>query len=172
LRAGAKVAHHAALDRAEPPQFMALLAKQPGTGARALEFTILTAARTNEVLGARWEEIDLEAEVWTIPAERMKTGKEHKVALSERALAVLKPLAAASTSDGIFPGEGGKIGPLSNMTMLKVLKRMNIITSKVEAAYRRGDLLEKRRRLMKAWGLFCARASPVATTQARRRERS
>ncbi len=195
-----KVAHHAAIDRAELPKFMVLLSKQPGTGARALEFTILTAARTSEVLGARWEEIDLKAEVWTIPAERMKAGKEHKVALSECALAVLKPLAAASTSDWIFPGEGRKDGPLSNMTMLKVLKRMNrddltthgfrstfrdwaaettdipgevvemalahTISSKVEAAYRRGDLLEKRRRLMKAWGRFCASHSPTAATQA------
>lgn len=194
-----KVAHHAAIDRAELPKFMVLLSKQPGTGARALEFTILTAARTSEVLGARWEEIDLKAEVWTIPAERMKAGKEHKAALSERALAVLKPLAAARSSDWIFPGEGRKDGPLSNMTMLKVLKRMNrddltthgfrstfrdwaaettdipgevvemalahTISSKVEAAYRRGDLLEKRRRLMKAWGRFCASYSPPTATQ-------
>ncbi|WP_426025430.1 tyrosine-type recombinase/integrase [Brevundimonas sp. TSRC1-1] len=120
-----KVAHHAAIDRAELPPFMVLLSKQSGTGARALEFTILTAARTSEVLDARWEEIDLEAEVWTVPAERMKAGKAHKVVLAEPALAILKSAAAARTSDWIFPGEGRKDGPLSNMTMLKVLKRMD-----------------------------------------------
>ena len=195
-----KVTHHAAIDRADLPKFMAQLSQQVGTGARALEFTILTATRTSEVLGARWEEIDLQAEVWTIPAERMKAGKGHKVALSEQALAVLKPLAAVRTSEWIFPGEGRTKGPLSNMAMLKVLKRMNradltthgfrstfrdwaaettstpgevvemalahTIASKVEAAYRRGDLLEKRRRLMKAWGQYCASHTATATQKA------
>ena len=195
-----KVTHHAAIDRADLPKFMAQLSQQVGTAARALEFTVLTATRTSEVLGARWEEIDLQAEIWTIPADRMKAGKEHKVALSERALAVLKPLAAVRTSEWLFPGEGKTDGPLSNMAMLKVLKRMNradltthgfrstfrdwaaettstpgevvemalahTIASKVEAAYRRGDLLEKRRRLMKAWGQYCASHTATATQKA------
>jgi integrase len=127
----------------------------------------------------------------------MKAGKAHKVVLADPALAILKSAAAASTSEWIFPGEGKKDGPLSNMTMLKVLKRMNradltthgfrstfrdwaaettdtpgevvemalahTIASKVEAAYRRGDLLEKRRRLMTAWGRYCASHAATAT---------
>jgi integrase len=164
--------------------------------ARALEFAIFTAARTAEVLGARRGEIDLDGKVWTVPGERMKAGREHRVPLSDAALAVLdgvQPLAL--TRDGkanpaapIFPGPRRAL-PISNMTMLMLLRRMkrenltahgfrstfsdwaaertayprevvemalaHTIGNKVEAAYRRGDLFEKRRQLMEAWGRFC-----------------
>ncbi|MBW6397613.1 tyrosine-type recombinase/integrase [Roseomonas sp. HJA6] len=123
----AKVEHHAALPWSELAGFMATLRQQAGTAARALEFLILTAARTGEVIGARWSEIDMAGAVWTVPADRMKAGKEHRIPLSPQALAVLAPFAKARTEaeeDGfVFPGQfAGK--PLSNMSMLKVLERM------------------------------------------------
>jgi integrase len=117
------VEHHAALPYRELPKFMAALRNQAGNGARALEFAILTAARTGEVIGATWDEIDLDAETWTIPKERMKAKREHRVFMSDSAVAVLKPLKEAARSDYVFPG--GKDGkPLSNMAMLTTLKRM------------------------------------------------
>jgi integrase len=164
--------------------------------ARALEFAIFTATRTAEVLGARWGEIDLGAKAWTVPAERMKAGREHRVPLSDAALAVLdgvQPLALTRDGEGdpaapVFPGPRRAL-PMSNMTMLMLLRRMkrenltahgfrstfsdwaaertaysrevvemalaHTIGNKVEAAYRRGDLFEKRRQLMEAWGRFC-----------------
>jgi len=178
------VEHHAALPYGELPRFMAALRDQAGNGARALEFAILTAARTGEVIGATWDEIDLDAETWTVPRERMKAKREHRVFLSDSAVAVLKPLKEAARSSYVFPG--GKDGkPLSNMAMLTTLKRMkrddltthgfrstfrdwaaeitdypsevvemalaHVVTNKVEAAYRRGDLFEKRKGLMRAW---------------------
>jgi integrase len=115
--------HHGALPYAKVAGFMAALRGQTGTAARTLEFTILTAARTGEVIGARWQEIDLVGRVWVVPAERMKAGKEHRVPLSERAIAILGNVGAPS--DYVF--EGGKPGqPLSNMAMLAVLKRMGL----------------------------------------------
>jgi integrase len=192
-----RVAHHAALPYAEIGAFVAALRKQEGISALALEFTILTAARTGEVIGAKWGEFDLVEKTWTIPAERMKGGREHRVPLSVRALEILaemKPLAQVAlgqdeTEAFVFPG--GKPGkPLSNMAMLKLLERMgrddltahgfrstfrdwaaertsyprevaemalaHSIGDKVEAAYRRGDLFEKRRRLMNEWAKFCS----------------
>ncbi len=178
------VEHHAALAYPELPKFMAALRDQAGTGARALEFAILTAGRTGEVIGATWREIDLEEATWIIPKERMKAKREHRVFLSDSALAVLRPLKAAARSDYVFPG--GKDGkPLSNMAMLNTLKRMkrsdltahgfrstfrdwaaettdypsevvemalaHVVSNKVEAAYRRGDLFEKRKGLMRDW---------------------
>ena len=157
-------------------------------GAKALEFTILTACRTGEVLGARWDEIDLSSRTWTIPAGRMKGEREHRVPLSAPAIAVAAALKEICTSDYVFPGaRRGK--PLSNMAMLVLLRRMNrsdltvhgfrstfrdwaaeqtaypnevvkmalahAVRNKVEAAYRRGDLFEKRRRLMDDWATFC-----------------
>ena len=198
-----KVVHHAALPFNDMPEFFAALRSRPGMAARALEFTGLTATRTGEVLGARWGEIDLTAKVWTIPGGRMKTGREHRVPLSDPALAVLetvRPLAL--TSEGmpdpaapVFPGPRRAL-PMSNMTMLMLLRRMkrddltahgfrstfsdwaaerttypreviemalaHTIGNKVEAAYRRGDLFEKRRQLMIAWAQFC---SMSATSQ-------
>ncbi|HKS89778.1 MAG TPA: integrase arm-type DNA-binding domain-containing protein [Stellaceae bacterium] len=192
-----KVAHHPALPFDDVPAFLAALRSRPGMAARALEFAIFTAARTGEVLGARWGEIDLAAKVWTVPAERMKAGREHRVPLSDAALAVLetvRPLALARDGEPdmaapVFPGPGRAM-PMSNMTMLMLLRRMkrtdltahgfrstfsdwaaertayprevvemalaHAVENKVEAAYRRGDLFEKRRRLMADWARFCA----------------
>ena len=184
----ARVEHHAALPYREIGAFLASLRAQEGTGARALEFAILTAGRTGEILGARWDEIDLEAAIWTIPAGRMKGEREHRVPLSAPAIAVVEALKQFRTGEQVFPG--GKSGkPLSNMAMLVLLRRMNrsdltvhgfrstfrdwaaeqtaypnevvemalahAVGNKVEAAYRRGDLFEKRRRLMDEWAAFC-----------------
>ena len=191
-----KVAHHAALPFDEMPQFLAALRSRGGMAARALEFAALTAARTGEVLGARWGEFDLAAKVWTVPADRMKAAREHRVPLSEAALAVLeqvRPLALMrdgkpDSAAPVFPGPR-RARPMSNMTMLMLLRQMkrndltahgfrstfsdwaaertayprevvemalaHTIGNKVEAAYRRGDLFEKRRRLMADWASFC-----------------
>lgn len=184
-----KVQHHAALPYPEIGGFMERLRQQPGVSALALEFAILTAARTGEVLGARWEEMDLVGNLWTIPGERMKAGREHRVPLSDSARAVLDKLPKGS-SPFVFPGaREGK--PLSGMALLMTLRRMgrddltahgfrstfrdwaaertnfppdvaemalaHTIDDKVEAAYRCGDLFEKRQRLMDDWATFCAR---------------
>lgn len=153
--------------------------------AKALAFAILTAARTGEVIGADWREIDLAGAVWTVPAERMKGGREHRVPLSKPALALLGEL-SRQASGPVFASERGA---LSNMALLMTLRRMgraditvhgfrstfrdwgaertafprevaeaalaHAIGDKVEAAYRRGDLFEKRRKLMEAWGAYC-----------------
>jgi integrase len=187
-----QVEHHAALAYAELPAFLASLRGQEGIAARALEFAILTAARTGEVIGARWNEIDLLDKTWTVPATRMKAHKEHRVPLSARALAILDemhPLRHAEAGEAyVFPG--GKPGkPLSNMAFLMLLRRMgradltahgfratfktwasertsfqneiveaslaHVIGGKVEQAYRRGDMFDKRRRLMQQWATFC-----------------
>jgi integrase len=188
-----KVEHHAALPYAALPAFLTRLREQEGTAALALEFAILTAARTGEVIGARWSEIDLLAKVWTVSAGRMKAGKEHRVPLSDRALAILaasKPTNSAAEIGQQFVFAGGKPGlPLSNMAFLMLLRRMgrndltahgfrstfrdwcaertnlpsevaemalaHTVGDKVEAAYRRGDMFERRRRLMQQWATFC-----------------
>lgn len=171
--------------------FVRELREQPGTAAKALEFAILTAARTGEVRGAKWPEFDLEAGVWTVPPERMKAKKLHRVPLSPRALEIVK--AQSRDGDYVFHSERTPDKPFSDMAMLKVLERMerdevtvhgfrstfrdwtaeqtsyprdvcemalaHAIESDVEAAYRRGDLLEKRRALMKDWARFCATPS-------------
>jgi integrase len=182
------VAHHAALPYDEVGAFVALLRDQQGATARALEFLILTAARTGEVIGARWAEFDFANAVWTIPADRMKSDREHRIPLSGRVVAIIDGLRATRVNDFVFPG--AKAGrPLSNMAMLKVLERLgrsdltshgfrssfrdwasertnfqrevaemalaHTIGDKVEAAYRRGDLFAKRRRLMEAWANHC-----------------
>ena len=184
-----RVEHHAALPYVEIGAFMAELRQQEGVPARALEFAILTAARTGEVIGAKWDEIDLDERLWTVPAERMKAGKEHRVPLSDVALAIVEERRKIQQDDHIFPG--GKAGrPISNMAMLMLLRRMgrgdltahgfrssfrdwaaerttfpaevaemalaHTVSDKVEAAYRRGDLFQKRRYLMEAWAKFCA----------------
>jgi integrase len=194
-----KVEHHAALPYAELAGFLAALREQEGIAARALEFTILTAARTGETIFARWNEIDLLDKVWTVRAERMKAGREHRVPLSARALAILNEMQAHRQGDDGFVFPGGKSRkPLSNMALLMLLRRMgrddltahgfratfktwasestsyqteiveaslaHAIGSKVEQAYRRGDLFEKRRRLMSAWATFCTTA-PVASQE-------
>lgn len=181
------VEHHPALPFAELPGFMAALRERDSISARALEFTILTAARTGEAIGARWKEIDLQAKVWTIPAERMKAGRPHRVPLSRRAVAIFEALPRDRSGFVFLGATGGK--PLSNMAMLELLRGMNgdgltvhgfrstfsdwareqtgyprdviemalahAIKDKSEAAYRRGDALEKRRRLMTDWARYC-----------------
>jgi integrase len=183
-----RVRHHAALPYEAIGSFMAELRDQEGIGARALEFLILTATRTSETVGARWDEIDMDKGLWTIPAERIKAGKEHRVPLSTPALGILKEMAKLKESEFVFPG--GKRGrPLSTNAFLAMLKRMgrddltahgfrstfrdwaaertnyprdvaemalaHAIGDKVEAAYRRGDLFEKRKRMMEDWAKFC-----------------
>jgi integrase len=183
-----RVEHHPALPYAEIGSFMAALREQEGIAARALEFVILTASRTGEVVGARWGEFDFAERLWTIPAERMKAGREHRVALSDAALAIAKRMAEARQSDFVFPGHR-ITRPLSNMAMLMLLRRMgrdnltvhgfrstfrdwsaersnfpsevaemalaHVVGDRVEAAYRRGDLFEKRRQLAEAWATYC-----------------
>ena len=177
--------HLAALPYDEIGAFVEELRKMEGTAARALEFLILTIARTGEVIGAPPDEIDAGKELWTIPGTRMKAGREHRVPLSPRALEIAK---AQSTGPFLFAG-GKEREPLSDMAMLKLLGRMgrkgvtvhgfrstfrdwaaertsyprevcemalaHSISDKVEAAYRRGDLFEKRKRLMLEWARFC-----------------
>ena len=114
--------HHAALPYAEVPAFVGRLREQAGVAALALEFTILTAARSGESLGARWSEIDLEEKLWTVPPERMKGSREHRVPLSDMALAVLAHARKMQTDDYVFPGQ--KRGrPLSGMSMEMLLRR-------------------------------------------------
>src|SRR5262249_29717510 len=103
-------------------QFMHALRHQDGVAPLALEFAILTAARTGEVIGARWDEIDLSAKLWTVPAARMKSGREHRVPLSANALAVLNKASKGSSEDFVFAGH--KRRPLSNMAFLMLLRRM------------------------------------------------
>jgi integrase len=186
-----RIKHHAALPFEQMGEFMAALRAQEGVAASALEFLILTAARTGETIGARWDEIDLEAEVWTIPASRMKASVEHRVPLSQRATQIIQSMKEIKQSDYVFPGQKeGK--PLSNMAMLELLKRMgkigltvhgfrssfrdwasektsfsrdvcemalaHTIPNQAEAAYRRGDLIEKRRNLMEEWADYCLKS--------------
>jgi integrase len=180
--------HHAAMSYTDLPAFMEDLQAREGTAARALEFAILTAGRSGEVLGARWEELDLDRELWAVPARRMKAGREHRVPLSQRALNIMKAMHEIRNGDFVF--EGQKPGrPLSVTALKMVLRRMKIdnvtvhgfrsafrdwaaectnfpnevceaalahvIENKAEAAYRRGDLFEKRRKLMDAWSAYC-----------------
>jgi integrase len=120
-----KVEHHAALPYIELPGFLIGLRAQESISARALEFTILTAARTGEVIGVRWSEIDLINKTWTVPAGRMKAGREHRVPLSPRALAILEDRQGHRHADDGFVFPGGKPGkPLSNMAFLMLLRRM------------------------------------------------
>jgi len=181
--------HHAAMEYADLPAFMMDLKNRQATAARALEFAILTAARSGEVLDARWDEIDLNRAVWCVPAARMKAGREHRVPLSKEALELIKALHEVRQGEAVFSGQkAGK--PLSVMALAMVLRRMKIagvtvhgfrssfrdwaaectnfanevceaalahvIENKAEAAYRRGDLFEKRRKLMEAWATYCA----------------
>jgi integrase len=182
-----RVQHHAALPYAEIGAFVAELRRQPGEAARALEFTILTAARTGETIGATWDEIDLKAAVWIVPAGRIKAGKEHRVPLVPRVLEILRQTPEAARKGYLFAGRRLN-APLSNMAMLALLERMgrddltvhgfrstfrdwaaeqtnyprevaemalaHAIGDKVEAAYRRGDLFERRRRMMAEWAKF------------------
>lgn len=191
LAAPAKVApvvHFSALPFDQMADFMKSLRAIEGVSARALEFAILTAARTSEVLEATWDEVDLGKALWTIPANRMKAGREHRVHLSARALEILKLLKEQKTNNFIFPGKR-ESKPLSNMALLMTLRRMkrpdltahgfrstfkdwaseltsyasevtemalaHKVADKVEAAYRRGDLLQKRMQMMEDWSRYC-----------------
>ena len=115
--------HHAAMPYAEVPAFTERLRGLEAMSARALEFLILTAARSGEVLEAKWDEFDLEAGLWTVPASRMKAGKEHRVPLSKPALAIVRALHEHRISDFVFPGQSSG-RPLSNMAFAKLLERM------------------------------------------------
>jgi integrase len=117
--------HHAALDYAKLPAFMADLREREAVAARCMEFAILTAARSGEALGARWQEIDETARVWTVPPDRMKAGREHRVPLTDRALDILAEMKRARVSDFIFPGQQ-RDRPLSVMAMEMVLRRMSV----------------------------------------------
>jgi integrase len=186
-----KVEHHAALDWREAPAFVAKLCERDGMGVLAFRFAILTAVRSGEVRGAQWSEIDIERAVWTIPAERMKSGREHRVPLTESALAILRELADVQDGSGLvfFGAKRGAL--LSDMTLTAVLRRMarsdltvhgfrstfrdwaaeatsypnhvvemalaHTIGNAVEAAYRRGDLFEKRIALMNDWAAYLAK---------------
>jgi integrase len=165
--------------------------------ARALEFIVLTAARSGEAVGATWDEIDFEAKVWLVPASRMKADREHRVPLADAAIAVLKAMRAIRQSPYVFPGaspgqpvRGGTVWWLVNQfagVSVHGLRssfrdwaseRTNFqrevceqalahaIPSAVEAAYRRGDLFEKRRKLMAAWAEFCAKPAAAGTVVA------
>lgn len=117
--------HHRAMSHADVPAFYSRLQGQPGLAARALELTILTGARTSEVLGATWDEFDFDAKVWTIPAERMKANRQHRVPLSPNALFLLQSLRGSRMSEFLFAGQSAG-EPLSNMAMSSVLKRMKV----------------------------------------------
>jgi integrase len=186
----AKIEHHAALPYAQAASFMDALRRDTSIAARALEFITLTAARLGEAIGATWEEIDLGALTWTIPAERMKADKEHKVPLSDAVTAVLKAMHEIRQSAYVFPGfkSGQPIGGDALRELIKKLAGNDVtvhglrstfrdwaaectafprevaemalahaIPDAVEAAYRRGDLFDKRRKLMDAWAAYCAK---------------
>lgn len=184
-----KVRHHPALPYAEIAEFMAALREQEGTGARALEFTILTAGRTGEVIGAKFDEFDLDAGLWTVPAERMKADREHRVPLSDDAAQIIETMQKARLSEYVFPSPRVHKKPISNMAMLQTLKRMgrddltvhgfrssfrdwcaeqtkyprevaeaalaHIVGDKVERSYQRGDMFDKRRKMMRDWARYC-----------------
>ncbi|UWR21292.1 site-specific integrase [Sulfitobacter sp. S190] len=120
----AAVTHHKAMKWQDIPALYAALNQRQAMAAKALMFTCLTGARTNEVLGLCWEEIDFDRQLWTCPAERMKTGTAHRVPLTPEALAILKPLVALK-STYVFEGQK-RHKPLSNMSMLMLLRRMNV----------------------------------------------
>ena len=182
----ARTKNHPALPYSELPKFITELRSRKVQTARALEFLILTAARTGEVIGATWPEIDLQKRLWTVPAQRMKASKEHRVPLSDSAIKLLESLPREDGNPYVFVGANvGK--PLSNMSMLEMLKHLRPgyvphgfrstfrdwaaectnyanhiaemclahVVQGVEASYRRGDLLEKRARLMMDWSNFC-----------------
>jgi integrase len=122
-----RVQHHAALPYQQIGAFVGILRKQEGVAARALEFLVLTAARTGEVIGARWSEFNLAERLWTVPGERMKAGKEHWVPMSARCIEIveqMKPAAGGVPDPADFVFAGPKGGALSNMALLMTLRRM------------------------------------------------
>lgn len=190
----AKAGHHAAVVYQRVGEFITDLRQRDGMSARALEFTILTAARSGEVRGATWAEFDLKSGIWTVPAGRMKAGKEHRIPLSARALALLASLPKLDKGELVFWSPRG--GKLSDMSLTAVMRRMGMsetvhgfrstfrdwagettgypreviehalahqLRDKAEAAYARGTLFEKRRRLMEDWAEYCFTASAGGT---------
>lgn len=182
----AKVKHHTALPYTEIGQFMSDLRKREGMAAQGLQLLILTAARSGEIRGMTWDEVDMDAKTWTVPADRIKAGKEHRVPLSDDAIKILKTVPQYQGSNYVFPSPKG--GQLSDVTLSAVMRRMGVkavphgfrstfrdwcaectnypsevakkalahtLGDKVEEAYQRGDLLEKRRRLMQEWNKYC-----------------
>lgn len=200
----APVEHHPALNYKSMGEFMTQVREREGIGALALEFTILTCARTAETLGATWNEIDFDEKVWIVPASRIKAGKEHRVPLSKAALAVLRGAREITQKIGgpvaksklVFPNDrtGARMSPNALLAILKRMKRSDVtvhgfrsafrdwvgeetnfpndaaelalahkVADKVEAAYRRGSMFNKRRSMMEAWAQYCAK--PAAKTQ-------
>jgi integrase len=191
----ARVEHLPALPYRELTAFMSELRREEGVAAAALEFCILTAARTAEVIGARWHEIDIAERLWIVPATRIKAGREHRVPLSDAALAIVAKMSGLRHGEFVFPGGRAPGRPMGHMAMLRVLSRIgraqvsvhgfrssfrdwcaeqtkfpaeaaemalaHAVGDKVEAAYRRGDMLEIRRRLMRAWANFAATPEPA-----------
>lgn len=183
------IVHHAALPIDETPGFIRVLRQEETVVARAFEFCILNATRTNETMGMRWNEYDEKAQLWTVPAARMKAGRDHRIPLAKRSQRILAEMQDIRTGDFVFPG-GTREKPLSSMAFLMLLRRRgrngltahgfrstfrdwaaertsfpsevvemalaHTIGNKVEAAYRRGDLFEKRRQLAEEWAAFCA----------------
>jgi integrase len=221
-----KVEHHPALPYGQIGAFIGALREREGTAAKALRFTILTVARTDETISMRGDEIDMTANLWTVPAERMKGKREHRVPLSEPAMAIIREMlpAGPESVDREHVFKGAKPGrPLSNMVMVKLIRRMNaerevaglpkwtdpkqgsrdvvphgfrssfrdwaaertnfprevaeaalahIDGDETERAYQRGDLFDKRRRLMTAWADYCLKPQASGTvTPLRKQER-
>lgn len=184
-----RVKHHAAMPHKEITPFINALRSRKGSAPLALEFLILTAGRTGEVIGAKWPEIDISDKVWAVPAERMKAGKEHRVPLCDRAIGILTGIKSNRNPDEfVFPGWKAATG-LSNGAMLVLMRKMNFghytphgfrstfrdwaadeahtfqnetielalahtIKNQAEAAYRRGDQLDRRHKLMADWGKY------------------
>lgn len=183
----AAVKHHPALPYNQMATFLPKLREVQGVSALALEFLIMTAARSGEVLKSTWHEVDDNAGTWTIPAERMKAGKVHRVPLSDAALAVLEKAKAIKHTDYIFPSV--RTGsPMSDMSLTMLLRRIHpgitahgfrssfrdwaaeqttypgemaemalahTVGNKIEAAYRRGDMFERRHQMMQDWATWC-----------------
>lgn len=187
-----EVRHHPAMPYQELPDFIVRLRKSRSTvAARALEFVILTAARSGEAIGARWNEVDFRERLWTVPRQRVKARKEHRVPLSDRAISILKEMAEIRQNDFVFPGikRGQPIGVVALPRQLRELGAnftihgfrstfkdwcaecthtpnflseaalAHAIADSVEAAYRRTDLLQKRRELMDQWAVYCGQST-------------
>jgi integrase len=190
----AKPVHLAAMPYHEVPAFMTKLREREGVASKALEFIILTAGRSGEIRGMRWSEVDLAEKTWSVPPERTKSNRPHRVPLSPRCVAILQEMQAIRQGDLVFAGRTGN-APLSAEALAHVMRGLgrgdvtthgfrscfrdwcgeqtnfpreiaeaalaHAIESKVEAAYRRGDALAKRRRMMEAWADYCAKSPPL-----------
>jgi integrase len=194
--------HFAAMPYADVPDLMARLGSRTGIASKALALLVMTACRTGEVLCSTWAEVDMESRIWVIPAAHTKAHREHRVPLSEPAMAILRNMASIRVNEFIFPSlDKRSRGGLSSPALLKALRRLGEtctvhgfrsafrdwcgeetsfprevaeaalahgLADKTEAAYRRGDALEKRRKLMEAWGAYCGRGARVVALAASR----